>query len=417
MRGYIGEMKQSDTLVELTLADVAFGGDAIGRRPDGKAVFVPFAMAGERVRVRIESDQPRLARGTLVDIIEANPRRGAAPCPYYTSCGGCVYQHMEYGAELDCKQRQLVELLHRVGGLDSLPEAEPAYASPSEYGYRNKLRVEPLTVRAGPGDERVGYGYCRRDNVTFFELASCPLAAAPLNDLLPRLPLTREGRRNATRPRPAPLTLRLTREGGTSFFFGRAPRRVPWLHERLLDRPVSVPLGSFWQVNAAVADALVRRVAEWFAASPTRTLVDAYSGVGTFSLAIGKNAQARFLIESDDQALQAAEHNHAQWDGLECRCRRGTTEAVLPRLLADANLKRTTVLLDPPRQGCGPSVLKALCDFPVGQVLYISCNAATLARDLKRLVQAGGYRVSRLALFDMFPRTAHFETAVCLDRA
>jgi tRNA/tmRNA/rRNA uracil-C5-methylase (TrmA/RlmC/RlmD family) len=407
-------MKQSETLVELTLADVAFGGDAIGRRADGKAVFVPFAMADERVRVRIESDQPRLARGVLVDVIEASPHRCAAPCPYYTTCGGCVYQHMEYPAELDCKQRQLVELLHRVGGLDSLPEPEPAQASPTAYGYRNKLRVEPVPGR--PGDERIAYGYCQRDNVTFFELASCPLAASALNDLLPRLPQSREGRRNATRPRPAPLTLRLTSEGTTSFFFGRAPRRVPWLHERLLGRPVSVPLGSFWQVNSAVANALAQRVAEWFAASPTRTLVDAYSGVGTFSLAIGKSAQARFLIESDDQALQAAEFNHTQWDGLECRCRRGTTEAVLPRLLADANLKRTTVLLDPPRQGCGAPVLKALCDFPVGQVLYVSCNAATLARDLKRLVQVGGYRVERLALFDMFPRTAHFETAVCLNR-
>jgi tRNA/tmRNA/rRNA uracil-C5-methylase (TrmA/RlmC/RlmD family) len=409
-------MKQSDTLLELTLTDVAFGGDAIGRREDGKAVFVPFAMAGERVRVRIEADQPRLARGALLDVIEANPRRCAAPCPYYTTCGGCVYQHMEYAAELDCKQRQLVELLRRLGGLDSLPEMEPAYASPAAYGYRNKLRVEPVKVAVGPGDERVGYGYCMRDNVTFFELSSCPLAGGPLNELLPRVPATREGRHNATRLRPSPLTLRLTHDGGTSFFFGRAPRRVPWLRERLLERPVSVPLGSFWQVNAAVAEALARRVAEWFAAEPTRTLVDAYCGVGTFSLAIGKSAHTRFLIESDELALQAAEFNHAQWDGLECRCRRGTTEAVLPRLLADANLKRTTVLLDPPRQGCGDSVLKALCDFPVGQVLYVSCNAATLARDLKRLVQVGGYRVHRLALFDMFPRTAHFETAVCLNR-
>ena len=415
-RGYIVRMKQNDTLVELTLADVAFGGDAIGRRADGKAVFVPFAMSGERVRVRIEVDQPRLARGVLLDVLEANPRRALAPCPYYMNCGGCVYQHMEYAAELDCKQRQLVELLHRLGGLDSLPEPEPAYASPKVYGYRNKLRVEPLTLGVGPEDKRVGYGYCMRDNVTFFELASCPLAAEPLNELLPRVQLTREGRRNATRPQPSALTLRLTHDGGTSFFFGRAPRRVPWLREQLLDRPVSVPLGSFWQVNAEVTGALVRRVAEWFTANPTRTLVDAYSGVGTFSLAIGKSAHARFLIESDEQALQAAQFNHAQWDGLECHCRRGTTEAVLPRLLADANLKRTTVLLDPPRQGCGAPVLKALCDFPVGQVLYVSCNAATLARDLKQLVQKGGYRVSRLALFDMFPRTAHFETAVCLNR-
>jgi 23S rRNA (uracil1939-C5)-methyltransferase len=414
--GYIGHMKQTDTVLELTLTDVAFGGDAIGRRTDGKAVFVPFGMAGERVRVRIEADQPRLARGVLVEVCEPHPARCTPPCPYYTTCGGCVYQHMEYAAEVDCKQHQLGELLRRVGGLEQLPEMEPAQASPHVYGYRNKLRVEPLRLAAGGTEERIGYGYCMRDNTTFFELESCPLAAAPLNDLLTRVPRTPEGRRNASQAHPRPLTLRLTSDGATSFFFGRAPRRVPWLHERLLQRPVSVPLGSFWQVNPEVADALVRRVVEWFAADPTRTFVDAYCGVGTFSLAIGARAQARFLIESDDQALEAAEFNHRQWDGLTCHGRAGKTEAVLPHLLASANLKRTTVLLDPPRQGCEPPVLKALCDFPVCQILYVSCNAATLARDLKRLVQAGGYHVSHVALFDMFPRTAHFETAVCLRR-
>jgi tRNA/tmRNA/rRNA uracil-C5-methylase (TrmA/RlmC/RlmD family) len=289
--------------------------------------------------------------------------------------------------------------------------------SPLSYAYRNKLRVEPFGVPAAGDTSRLAYGYCERGNVTFFELAACPLAAAPLNHLLGRAPLTQEGRRNASRqPRPAALTLRLAAEGSTAFYFGQAPRRAPWLHERLLDRPVSVPLGSFWQVNPAVAEALVRWVATAFAAQPTRTVVDAYSGVGTFSLAIGTAAPAHFLIESDADALQAAQYNHSQWGGLSCRCRHGTTEAVLPGLLADCNRRRTTVVLDPPRQGCAEAVIRALCDFPVAQIVYVSCSAGTLARDVGRLVR-GGYAVKRFGLFDMFPRTAHFETAMVLNRA
>jgi len=410
-------MSSAETTLELSLTDVGFGGDAVGRTADGKAVFVAFGMTGERVRVRLESEQARFARGALLEVLEPSPQRTAPQCPYYTTCGGCVYQHMEYPVEVASKKRQLAELLHRVGGLAAIPEPEVVCASPKAYGYRNKLRVEPIVTGEGADRHSVTYGYCRRDNVTFFELTACPLAAAPLNQLLARAPVTPEGRRNATRPKPSPLTLRLTADGSTALFFGRAPRRVPWLHERLLGRPVSVPLGSFWQVNPEVSEALVRQVADWFTASPTRTLVDAYSGVGTFSLAIGAAAHTRFLIESDDQALEAAEFNHGQWDGLPCHCRLGQTENVLPRLLADAHLKRTTVLLDPPRQGCGEPVIKTLCSFAVGQIVYVSCNPATLARDLKRLVGSGGYTLRRLALFDMFPRTAHFETAVLLNRA
>jgi len=411
-------MTDDHALRELVLSDVGFGGDAVGRGDDGKAIFVPFALAGERVRVRIEVDHPRFARATLVDVLEPSPQRCAAPCRYYQHCGGCVYQHLEYGAEVAVKARQLPEVMRRVGGLGELPSPDPVCASPVVYGYRNRLRVEAFSSPDGEGAARLAYGYCARDNTTFFEVDSCPLAAAPLNDLLRRAPLTEEGRRNVLRqPRPAPLTLRLAAEGSTALYFGHAPRRVPWLHERLLDRPVSVPLGSFWQVNSAVADPLVRCVAQWFSAQPTRTLVDAYSGVGTFSLAIGTAAQNRFLIESDADALQAAQYNHSQWDGLACRCRRATTEAVLPALLAECNRRRTTVLLDPPRQGCAAVAVRALCEFPVAQILYVSCNAATLARDAGRLVRQGGYGVSKLALFDMFPRTAHFETAMLLTRA
>ncbi|MBN2452146.1 MAG: class I SAM-dependent RNA methyltransferase [Lentisphaeria bacterium] len=411
--------------LDLEIHDVALGGDAVGRAADERAVFVPFAVVGDRLRVRLTQVHRRFARGEIEEILQPGAGRTVPRCPHFGRCGGCAYQHMDYSTEIEAKRHQFAETLSRLGGLSEVPgQEETPVLSPHVYGYRNKMCLEPLrreplpgaAVEPGEATVEVGYGYCERDNKTFFALDQCPLAREPLNHLLGRVPQTPAGRRNAASEHPSALTLRVTRDGTTAFHFGRASRRVPWLHETLLGKPVSVPLGSFWQVNPEVADRLAATLAEWYNEAPTRTLVDAYCGVGTFSLAIAEAAHNRFLIENDRQALEAAAYNHSQWGNLDCQCRPGTTDHELPRLLAGTNRRRTTVLLDPPRQGCGPRVIRALCDFGPARVFYVSCHAATLARDVRRLCEAGGYRAVRAALFDMFPRTAHFESALWLER-
>jgi 23S rRNA (uracil1939-C5)-methyltransferase len=400
--------------LELTIADLAFGGDGVARTEEGEVVFVPFTAVGDHVLAEVVQTHARFARGEVREIMEAGPGRVEPACPHFKRCGGCRYQHLAYETEVETKALQLRDVLHRLGGVEDVPQLSACIASPTDYAYRNKLRVEPLPEKYETANGAVVfYGYCELDNKTYFELDRCPLAKEPLNELLPKAPRTQWGKRNTTREKPRPLTLRVTDAGDTHYYFGRAPEGIPWLTETLLERPVRVPLGGFWQVNPGAADSLVRTARDWFAESKTRWLIDAYAGVGTFALALGELTDHLVLIESDKTAAAAADHNLMQW-GLNGKVLAGRSEKMLHGSLVRAPSRETTLLLDPPRTGCAPAVLKAILRHKPKQVFYVSCNAATLARDIKELCAKGPYKVARAGMVDMFPRTAHFESIVQL---
>lgn len=403
--------------IELTISDLAFGGDGVARTAEGEVVFVPFAAVGDRLVAEIVQTHARYARGEIRELVEPGPGRTEPVCPHFGRCGGCRYQHLDYATEFAAKCAQLPSVLQRLGGQGELPELDVRIPSPADYGYRNKIRVEPFGEKyETPKGALVLYGYCELDNRTYFEVDACPLAHPALNELLPKAPRTQWGRRNANREKPRPMTLRITDSGETSYYFGRAPQNIPWLTEHLLGREVRMPMDGFWQVNPGAAEALVHTARDWFSASPTRWLVDAYAGVGTFALALGEWAERLVLIESDAAALKAAEHNLMQW-GLVGKLIPGRTEKHLFISLDHAPSNNTTLLLDPPRTGCGDATLKAILRHRPRQVLYVSCNPATLARDLKVLCTDKGYRIRRVALVDLFPRTAHFESLVQLELA
>ena len=404
-------------LLTLEIDDLAFGGDGVGHLDDGRAVFVPFSAVGDELEVRVNVVHARYARAEIVQTARPGPGRCEPACRHYGRCGGCRYQHLDYATETAAKLAQLKAVLARVGRFATLPDVTPIVHSEQEAGYRNKLRVEPFDPSPeSAGESALAYGYCEMDNNTFFALDSCPLAAPALNALLPKAQRSAWAHKNARRLHPQPLTLRLTSEGTTHFYFGHAPRRIPWLHETLCGRPLSVPLGSFWQVNSEVAAQLVDTITAWFDADPTPVLVDAYSGVGPFSLALGERPERRVLVDRTEQSLQAAAYNHEQWGLAKCRFICGPAERVLRRILSEVSQgdARVTLVLDPPRSGCGAGVIAALAAHRVAQVIYVSCNAATLARDCRRLCDDAGFSLSQLAFFDMFPRTAHFEAAALL---
>lgn len=408
-------MTASRRTTEVTISDLSFGGAGVARTDDGQVVFVPFSAIGDRAEVRLLEVHKRYARGELVHILSASPDRLEPGCPYFGRCGGCAYQHLTYEAEMAAKRSQQRDVLLRLGGVSDLPEVEVCAAGSDRYGYRNKLRLEPVPSEHEPAEEYLRYGYCETDNRTFFAIDACPLASGALNSLLVKAPKTKWGRRNARRQRPHTMTLRETIHGETHIFFGRAPEKIPWLSEELLGREVRVPLGSFWQVNPSVASVLAETVASWCEAEPSRWLVDAYAGVGTFSLAVGGAYGQRMLIESDEEAVRAAEYNLLQW-GLNSTVVSGQTERKIRDVLRRLNPLDTTVILDPPRNGCAPDVVNALLEARPRQILYVSCNVATLARDLKAILGSGGYEIHHLGLFDMFPATSHFETAIMLTR-
>ncbi len=437
---------------EIEITDIAFGGDGVARLPEGGVVFVPYAALGDRLRVRLTSVRKTFGYGEIVEILTPGPGRCAPLCKHYGVCGGCQYQHIGYEQELAAKRKQLGDLLRRIGGFTELPPIEPCLPAPRPYGYRNKFRLEAFERPRVPEEDGEGvrkvveYGYYKLDNKTLLPIHHCALVCDALNSLLQSALKSDWARQNARRaekdpaqappeetppaappkpsrgkggaPRrfretPGAVTLRQTSGDKHLFFFGKPPKNLPWLRETLADVEYAVPAGSFWQVNPPVASEVVRTVDGWMKEIPWLTsLVDAYSGVGTFAAALKSPFVERLLIESDPEATEAAKHNMAKV-GLAHQIVAETTEKALPRLLRKFPAATTAVVLDPPRTGCQPRVLEAILKSRPRCVAYVSCNPATLARDLKPLA-AGGYRLKHLALFDMFPRTAHFETATFL---
>ena len=404
--------------MRLEITDMAFGGDGVGRGPDGGVVFVPFAAPGETVEVEVVSRHKRFSRARLVSVVSASPDRVAPVCPWFGRCGGCQYQHLAYPVQAAIKQRQATEVLRRLGGLAAVPAWDAVVAASSPYGYRNKLRMEGL-ARATAG-EIPDWGFVALDNQCVLPVDACPLAKAELLAHVPEAKADGRNRFVIGRETPPPLTLRLPADGGPVHFFGDPPPAGwPCLQEKLDGRPVEVPAGSFWQVNPEVAPQLLATLRRWAADTPRPVLVDAYGGVGAFALVLtGGNPAIRqtVVVEADRAAAAVARRNLAAWTVPGAEVLAMPAETALPRLAARFSAADAAVLLDPPRGGCHAGLLAALATWRPASLFYVSCHPASLARDLRILRETGGYCPRRIAWFDMFPQTAHFELAVELGR-
>jgi tRNA/tmRNA/rRNA uracil-C5-methylase (TrmA/RlmC/RlmD family) len=273
------------------------------------------------------------------------------------------------------------------------------------------------------------YGFYGLDNKTLIPVTDCPLTRPELIRILAEATRSPAAKANAKLAEPLPLTLRLPAVGEPCAYFDRGPRDEETgplpdqpeaeLTELLCGQPVQVPLRSFWQINPEVADELARTLRAWFAESATPVVVDAYAGVGVFSLVLAGSGAQPIVIEADAAAVEVAARNLTAWGVANAELLTGQTELLLAPVLDKlaAAGQEATVILDPPRTGCADAVVHALRNTPVRQILYVSCNAATLARDVKALAADQCYSLTRLALFDMFPQTMHFETLALLTRA
>ncbi|MFZ4483119.1 MAG: class I SAM-dependent RNA methyltransferase [Chthoniobacterales bacterium] len=349
--------KSAELLLEIT--DIAYGGAGLGRH-EGRVVFVPFTIPGETVRVRINRVHRSWLEGEVREIVLPSPDRLAPPCPWFGRCGGCAYQHIAYPRQLEIKTRQVAEALRRIGKLPA-PPVEPAQPSPLAYGYRNRLtlHVEPPLV-----------GFRGTDPRHLVDIGRCLLADETVNEALAQL----RGKRWL---HPGPATLRSSAHGG-----------------------------GFRQVNDGAAEVLAGVVADL--AGQGEVLVDAYCGggffakklLGAFARVIGLDWDARAIAAAQDGAQAGEEY------------RAGDTAALLPALLRENS--QAVVLLDPPAQGLAPEVVEVLVAARPPRIIYVSCDPATLARDLAKL--AVPHPLKRVIPVDMFPQTAAIET-VCLLEA
>lgn len=424
---------------ELAVESIAVGGDGVARESGGRVVFVPRTAPGDRVVARLVAERGSWARGHPVRLLEAGPGRAEPPCPYYEACGGCQLQHLERSAELEAKRRMVRDALERIGGLS--PEVEAVRDPGPPLGYRNRIT---LTLRRSEGGVRAGY-HRWDDPDRLVDVARCPLAEEPVNRAWAAL-------REAWGPGAARLpaggelrvTVRTSADGAVALFVegGRDPKGAPealasgvpglsgysWrpedgrrrclAGERRLPETwggVEVELGpeAFVQVNRAVAAAIEEEldglVAERMDGAGGRRMLDLYAGVGLRALRWAEAGARAVACELDGEAVEAG-RRAAERRGTEVAFHASDVEERLEELLP-ADL----AVVNPPRAGLSGAVAARLADAELGALAYVSCDPATLARDLDRLGPA--WRIAAVRPFDAFPQTAHVETVVWMERA
>lgn len=349
--------------VPLRIEDVAFGGSGVGRA-GGKAVFVPFTIAGEEVTARIFKQKKAWAQARLVSIEKPSGHRVQPQCPYFGTCGGCAYQHIAYAEQLAIKTRQVEQTLRRVGRFDSVP-MRAIIASPKEYAYRNRIRVH---VADGV------IGFYAHDRHQLIDIEQCPISAPAVNAALRDL-------RAHGAVRDGDFTL--ADRARTEFFV---------------------------QTNDGVAAALLDHV-RGLVARDHEALVDAYCGAGFFAKGLRDLFPDVIGIEENGFAIEHARHDAQPHE----RYIAGDVTAMLGEILSgEAAGKKTTLILDPPAAGVQPRALDFILAAPPAEVIYVSCDPATLARDLAALRPA--YRLDSVTPLDMFPQTAGIEVAAHLKR-
>jgi tRNA/tmRNA/rRNA uracil-C5-methylase (TrmA/RlmC/RlmD family) len=360
--------------LRLTITDIAFGGEGVGRAEDF-VVFVPFVAPGEEVEVEITTVKKSFARARLVQVLRASAQRVRPRCPHFGECGGCQYQHLDYPAQLEIKRKQVADLFERVGGVPREVVA-PVVPCPQPYGYRNRIMVRSQWNKP---EQRLNIGFLRHDCGLVADVRECAIAEPALNAQLLQV-----------RAHPPP-------KGGIKVMLRIPP--AGW----------EVPPDSFFQNNFFMLPALVRVVRACVQDSGARHLVDAYCGVGFFAIELASAVESFVGVELDGPAIRAARLNAAARRCFNGEFRHGATELWLPRLVAGFDPRRTAVVLDPPRTGCVRAALEALRQAEPAQVIYVSCHPATLARDLGTLCADGLFKVRQVVPLDMFPQTQHVE--------
>lgn len=401
---------------ELKVTAMAHGGDAIGRH-EGRTVFVPFAIPGERLRVELVEERKHFVRARVLEVLEPSPVRVTPPCPYFGRCGGCHFQHIAYEAQVQIKGLVVVDQFRRVGKFESPLVFEPL-PDPAGWEYRNHARFH-TTAEGQPG-------FLAADSQEIIPIADCLIMHPLLSQLYTSLDMLL--------PDVEQLELRVgTATGDLMLLLQTYDEEPPALE---VDFPVSIvqvchdtlpaPLigldyiteivhgrefrisaTSFYQVNSAQAERLVEIVLGALDLEGDEIVLDAYCGVGLFTAFIAEEAGAVVGIEINSASVADAVFNLA--DAQNVTLIEGQVEDVLPDLeeLLDA------VVLDPPRTGLELAVLDALVAKHPGRIVYVSCDPATLARDARRLVDAG-YTLEWVQPVDLFPQTFHIESVALL---
>ncbi|MEM9923879.1 MAG: 23S rRNA (uracil(1939)-C(5))-methyltransferase RlmD [Cyanobacteria bacterium P01_D01_bin.50] len=448
--------KQGD-LLEVVITDLSDTGDGVGRCAQ-KVVFIPDTVPGDRVVVRLVNVKPKYAKGKVKELLQSSPHRIRPACIVADKCGGCQWQHTSYEYQLSAKREVVIQALQRIGGFTE-PRVDALLRAGKPLDYRNKATY-PMGISPSVG---VIAGYYQKHSHQIVNLNQCPVQDSRLNPFLAQIKkdiqsngweiynehshtgiIRHLGLRIGRRTGEILLTLvvkhlnipgieeqaqewlhhypplvgvMLNRNGDrTNTIFGSETRLVvgtPYLEEEFADLKFQIRPETFFQVNTETAEALLYEIQSELNLQGNEILVDAYCGIGTLTLPLAKQVHLAIGLEIQESAVAAAKIN-AQYNHINnVAFHSGKVE----ELLSQISYKPDIVILDPPRKGCDRGVIETLRKAKPTRIVYVSCKAATLARDLQQLCQDDLYTLSRVQPADFFPQTSHVEVAAFLVRS
>ena len=432
--------------MELTIEKLIYGGDGLARngaaKERAKTVFIPYVLPGERVDAAVIEERPGFSRARLQNVLQPSPSRTQPPCPYFGSCGGCHYQHIVYEEQLLLKSEILRESLHRTAKLN-LDFTIQTHASPPLH-YRNRTRFH---IRTTP---KFAIGYFRHGSHELLPVCECPISSPLINRTLTQLwsagengelpsevdeielfadaadesvmlelSLRSDGRsRSDFKTFATHLTARMPEIQGISAYSKKESRgRIPIIDREVLsgegsmkycvgEEAYRVSAGAFFQTNRYL---LPRMIELAVGERRGKLALDLYSGVGLFAVPLARRFERVIAVESSPIS---ANDLRANVPG-NVKVSSQSTEAYLTS--AAGTVKPEFIVVDPPRAGLGATVCAQISKLNAQEIVYVSCDPATLARDLKQLTSAG-WRISAMHLIDLFPQTFHIESVTVLQR-
>lgn len=397
-------------VIELTTERIAYGGDAVGRY-DGLAVFVPMAASGERLRVRIVERKPRYARAVIEAILSPSPFRREARCRHFGDCGGCQLQHLSYPTQLEAKNRFISDALARIGHIDWPDKIEIRAAA--EFGYRDRAQIRVETPKSA--ELRVGFHRARSHSVC--DVTTCPLLVPELGSVFDSVRDAIKSSLAETATGPRSSHVREIDVAADANGISYEPD-LPGLPSRPIKREICgatylSTAAAFFQVNRFLIDELAE---EAVGGASGGLAIDLYAGAGLFTIPLARRFARVIGVESDGRAASLACNNLSvnnveNVDFFHQRVEDWLQNFISSRANSES-LAPDLVLLDPPRQGAAAAI-DGIAALKPRFITYVACDPNTLARDLRRLIDAG-YALSRIIAFDLFPQTYHVETIASL---
>jgi 23S rRNA (uracil1939-C5)-methyltransferase len=409
-----------DSIFEVTLKKFTYGGETMGRLPDGRAVFVPFGLPNEIVKIKLTQEKQNFARGEIIEIIKSSPERIEAKCKHFSQCGGCHYQNLSYENQLKAKTEILRDQLQRIGKIEN-PPVQPMIPAPNPWNYRNNIQFHltnegKLGFINSKGNFALAIEECHLPETSIdsfwkelnFEsnlnLERVSLRSGEENDLM----LVLESK--------SPETPELEIEANISVvhLYENHPVVIAGqdhLFIKILDKDFKVSAPAFFQVNTKMAEKMVEYlITQLPITNPITTLLDIYCGVGLFSKFFAGKYQKVIGIESSPSACEDFVFNLDEFENVDLY--EGSAEEILPKLEIE---NQTHIIVDPPRAGVDKHALDAIINLKPQIIAYVSCDPSTLARDAARLIN-GGYKLKQVTPFDLFPQTYHIESITVFDQ-